>query len=83
MTNSQTVNAYLKGEKAQGNNSLGSISFKGTSLYSYSTQIAKVDRENKVIVVTLKKYSVTTSKQSSLIINAALFQGYEIKRELI
>lgn len=43
--------------------SLRSMKFEGPLLYSYATIIAAVDRANKILYLSSRKYSQTTSRQ--------------------
>lgn len=43
--------------------SLRSMKFEGPLLYSYSTIIAAVDRANKILYLSSRKYSQTTTRQ--------------------
>ena len=43
--------------------SLRSMKFEGPLLYSYATIIAAVDRANKILYLSSRKYSQTTTRQ--------------------
>ncbi len=50
----------------------------GDIAYSYATPIAYCDRENNVLWVTSRKYSVTTSKHLNYLCSAAAGQCFDI-----
>lgn len=63
---------YIEGRKESGKSPLRtgldgrrlrSMSWQGNRLFSYQTHVATIDRAGKVLYVTTKKYSQTTTRQ--------------------
>ena len=61
ISNENLINAFLNGETAEN----GSMSTNGTKLFSYATCIAQ--RVDDKILLNVCKYSVTTSKQQTML----------------
>lgn len=63
---------YIEGRKESGKSPLRigldgrhvrSMSWQGNRLFSYRTHVATIDRAGKVLYITTKKYSQTTTRQ--------------------
>lgn len=63
---------YIEGRKESGKSPLRigldgrhvrSMSWQGNRLFSYQTHVATIDRAGKVLYITTKKYSQTTTRQ--------------------
>ena len=78
---------YLEGRKESGKSPLRtglygerlrSMSWKRTQLFSYQTHVATVDRQGKVLYVTTKEYSQTTTRQMRDMERLASCNGFPI-----
>lgn len=71
MNNKQVVESFFDGHKDSGSNPNVSLFFEKDIIYSYGYHfpIAKIDRENSILYLTLQKYSVTTQRHISLVMN--------------
>ena len=78
---------YLEGRKESGKSPLRtglygvrlrSMTWKRTRLFSYQTHVATLDRRGKVLYVTTKKYSQTTTRQMRDIERLASCNGFHI-----
>lgn len=67
-TNATVVLAYLDQLILSGMNYHDSLSFRGKYFYSYNSHLATIDVPNKVLLIDkyIRKYSVTTAKQTTL-----------------
>lgn len=54
------------------------MSWKRTRLFSYQTHVATVDRQGKVLYVTTKEYSQTTTRQMRDMERLASCNGFHI-----
>ncbi len=66
MTNKQIINKFVNGAES-GKNSNGSLFIEGDTLYSYGYHYPLARRENGKFWVNGERYSVTTSKQASMV----------------
>ena len=73
MTNAEIFKAYAEG-KTNGKTSQGSLFITGDTIYSYGTHypMARRNLETKTAIVNDRKYSATTSKQTSGLISALI-----------
>lgn len=78
---------YIEGRKESGKSPLRigldgrhvrSMSWQGNRLFSYRTHVATIDRAGKVLYVTTKKYSQTTTRQMRDIEWHASCNGFHI-----
>lgn len=78
---------YIEGKKESGKSPLRtgldgrrlrSMSWQGNRLFSYQTHVATVDRQGKVLYVTTKEYSQTTTRQMRDIEWLASCNGFHI-----
>ncbi len=78
---------YIEGKKESGKSPLRtgldgrrlrSMSWQGNRLFSYQTHVATIDRAGKVLYVTTKKYSQTTTRQMDDIERLASCNGFHI-----
>lgn len=78
---------YIEGRKESGKSPLRtglygerlrSMSWKRTRLFSYQTHVATVDRRGKVLYITTKEYSQTTTRQMRDIEWLASCNGFHI-----
>ena len=78
---------YIEGKKESGKSPLRtglngrrlrSMAWKGNRLFSYQTHVATIDRAGKVLYVTTKKYSQTTTRQMDDIERLASCNGFHI-----
>lgn len=78
---------YIEGRKESGKSPLRtglygrrlrSMTWKRTRLFSYQTHVATLDRQGKVLYVTTKKYSQTTTRQMKDIERLASCNGFHI-----
>lgn len=78
---------YIEGRKESGKSPLRtglygrrlrSMSWQGNRLFSYQTHVATIDRAGKVLYVTTKKYSQTTTRQMRDIEWLASYNGFHI-----
>lgn len=78
---------YLEGRKESGKSPLRtgldgrrlrSMSWQGAQLFSYQTHVATVDRRGKVLYVTTKEYSQTTTRQMRDMERLASCNGFHI-----
>lgn len=78
---------YLEGRKESGKAPLRtgfygvrlrSMTWKRTRLFSYQTHVATVDRRGKVLYVTTKEYSQTTTRQMRDMERLASCNGFHI-----
>lgn len=79
---------YLDGTKISGNSPkrysdyygrhLTAMSYNGERLYSYDTLVGLVDRNYKILYLTDKKYSATTSRQINDTDMCAYNHGYHV-----
>ena len=84
MTNEEVINEFLHQRKAAGKNSLASILYNNNTIYSYGEHfIMGVITGSKEITITTRKYSATTSNQTSLLAGMAAQDGYTITREAL
>ena len=69
--NDHVISAYLDQSFLSGMNYRDSLSFRGTYLYSYNSHLATLDIPNKVVLIDkyICRYSVTTSKHTTLLFN--------------
>lgn len=81
MTNEQVARSFAAGTGTQASNPAGSLYWHGDTIYSYGYHhvIARVDRANKTAVVNRSRYSVTTSKQTTLVMGELLKAGYTLE----
>lgn len=49
--------------------SFGNLRCVGDSIYTYNVKLAHVDRENRVVTVNTKRYSVTSSGHRNLVLS--------------
>ncbi len=54
------------------------MSWQGNRLFSYQTHVATVDRQGKVLYVTTKEYSQTTTRQMRDMERLASCNGFHI-----
>ncbi len=82
MTNKQICAAFARGA-TKGKNSNASIFIEGDAIYSYGYHfmLAMRNAEKKIATVNSRKYSVTTSKQTSQVCGALLDAGFSITKE--
>lgn len=80
MTNVETIQAYIDGNKALGKSAQKSLFWRDSLLFSYGEHfcMCRIDRIKKHARVTTRRYSVTTSKHMSQLRNALMRNGYEI-----
>lgn len=78
MTNEQVMENFLDGGRPSGRNSTGSVYFIGDLLYSYGYHHVLARKGNNAIRVNSKKYSVTTSKQTSQFVRVATRRGFTV-----
>ena len=57
---------------------LRSMSWKRTRLFSYQTHVAAIDRQGKVLYITTKEYSQTTTRQMRDMERLASCNGFHI-----
>lgn len=78
---------YIKGQKESGKSPLRtgldgrhvrSMSWQGNRLFSYQTHVATIDRAGKVLYVTPRKYSQTTTRQMQDLAWLASYNGFHI-----
>lgn len=78
---------YIEGKKESGKfplrtgldgRRLRSMSWQGIRLFSYQTHVATLDRQGKVLYVTTKEYSQTTTRQMRDIERLASCNGFHI-----
>lgn len=78
---------YIEGRKESGKSPLRtglygrrlrSMTWERTRLFSYQTHVATLDRQGKVLYVTTKKYSQTTTRQMKDIERLASCNGFHI-----
>lgn len=78
---------YIEGKKESGKSPLRtgldgrrlrSMSWQGNRLFSYQTHVATLDRRGKVLYVTTKEYSQTTTRQMRDIERLASCNGFHI-----
>ena len=78
---------YIEGRKESGKSPLRtgldgrrlrSMSWQGNWLFSYQTHVATLDRRGKVLYVTTKEYSQTTTRQMRDIERLASCNGFHI-----
>lgn len=78
---------YIEGKKESGKSPLRtgldgrrlrSMSWQGNRLFSYQTHVATVDRQGKVLYVTTKEYSQTTTRQMRDMERLASCNGFHI-----
>lgn len=78
---------YIEGRKESGKSPLRtglygrrlrSLTWKRTRLFSYQTHVATVDRRGKVLYVTTKEYSQTTTRQMRDMERLASYNGFHI-----
>lgn len=78
---------YIEGKKESGKSPLRtgldgrrlrSMSWQGIRLFSYQTHVATLDRQGKVLYVTTKEYSQTTTRQMRDIERLASCNGFHI-----
>lgn len=78
---------YIEGKKESGKSPLRtgldgrrlrSMSWQGNRLFSYQTHVATLDRRGKVLYVTTKEYSQTTTRQMRDIEWLASCNGFHI-----
>ena len=75
MTNKQIVQAFVSGA-TKGKNSLKSIFIEGDTLYSYGYHFPLAKRKDGGFWVNPDRYSVTTSKQQSIVRGAIAQAGF-------
>lgn len=80
MTNVQTIQAYIDGNKSQGKSAQKSLFWRDSLLFSYGEHfcMCRIDRTRKQARVTTRRYSVTTSKHMSQLRSALVSEGYEM-----
>lgn len=85
MTNQEVARSFANGTGTSGTNPAGSLFWSHDTIYSYGYHhvIARIDREHKTAVVSRYKASVTTSKQTKLVISELTLAGYSITVEPI
>lgn len=76
MTNYDLISLFVDGSREHG--ACNHLGFKGNELFSYSTVICVIDRDNKTAKVNTKKYSRTTSKQVSILRSVLSRKGFAI-----
>jgi len=57
------IESWLVKANTEGRTYCNRMKYKNDSLYSYSTRIAQIDRDNNFMFITSHKYSNTTSRQ--------------------
>lgn len=80
MTNQEVARSFAIGSKQSASNPAGSLYWSGDSIYSYGYHhvIARINRADKTAVVNRNRYSVTTSKQTTLVMSELIKAGYTI-----
>lgn len=73
MNNQSVINAFLCGKSAKSSN--GNLHSNGDKLYSYYTVIAE-RLANGTIVLNRTKYSVSTSKIQTWLLNSVVIGGF-------
>ncbi len=76
MTNKAVCEAYAAGNVKSA--VACHCGFYGDYFYSYSTLIAVIDRNAKTVFVNSRKYSHTTGRQKSALMNALYNAGYTV-----
>ena len=77
MTNNEIIYNFVAGNRKQA--AANHIGYMNNELFSYSTVICRIDRENKKAELNTKKYSRTTSKHQSYLRYTLEHFGYAIK----
>lgn len=78
MTNYEMIREFVNGNKL--NNAYGHLMYFQDVLVNYSTELLRIDRENKKALFNVRKYSRTTSKIQSMIENILSFYGYDVEK---
>ena len=78
--NDEVVTKYLEQQISHCSNRQETFSYKGKSIYSYSSLLGIIDDKAKVLFIDIyiKSYSNTTAKQTSKLVNGALRNGYKV-----
>jgi len=73
MTNEEVAVAFVNQSLPEAKSCTGNFSFKGTSLYSYASLLAKVGLKDNALYIDkdISKYSNTTQKHTSKLLSAA------------
>ena len=81
MTNQEVARSFANGTGTSGTNPAKSLYWSGDTIYSYGYHhvIARIDRDAKTASINRGKYSVTTSKQTTLVIGELIKAGYTIE----
>lgn len=79
-TNETIIDAYLSQKQDSGRTVNDAMYFKGVTLYSYGSHfpLCILDESRKVAICNSASYSVTTSKQQSMIHRAVIEKGYHV-----
>lgn len=79
-SNSMTAHLWAQQEKSRAQSSNGNMSFDGPTLYSYSTPIGRFVTAKKatVVLVTSRRYSITTSGKHMPALNRAIARHEQI-----
>jgi len=81
MTNKEVVQAFLGQKCTEGSNTGHSLYFAGKIMYSYGKHFTLAQFEDDgSLTVTTRIFSMTTSKQTSLVAGTAAVSGIALNR---
>lgn len=79
MTNNQVIETFVKQTKPKAKSSTGALYFEDGTIYSYGPhfKIAILKGFNKAVITT-RRYSVTTTRQTNAVRVALYRAGYQL-----
>lgn len=77
MTNATLIRRWVGGTEYGEHGNLLALKLSFTS---YRTTVALINRKDKQAAVSITKYSVTTSKHCTLLVNELVAQGFTVVR---